>query len=363
MMTTNLTLGRGFRLPFEDRRFYFSPDEFRGYFPERVVNHMAEGAQSSYPGLLPVPEPARLPVVVATRLSLSFPIVMSMVPLYAIDFSSRSTDTAPADEPGDDVLNQPARGRVPEVNWFSDGGIVSNFPVHFFDRTLPRWPTFNINLRSFAEGEQPSDVESRNVYFPVTNRGGILEDWTRFNSVRGFLLALKSTMQNWLDNAQSRQPGFRDRIVHIGLSTDEGGLNLKMPKPVLGRLSERGRIAGVFLRNRFAHPPSNRNDLSWDSHRWVRYRTGMATLERLLLDLRRGFLDTQQGDRTYEQLITRSPSDMPASYQWTNDLQRQFALQTTEALLDAVRAWQEQEERFAKGAPRPDPDLRIVPRI
>ena len=32
------------------------------------------------------------------------------------------------------------------------------------------------------------------------------------------------------DNAQAKMPGFRDRIAHVCLGPDEGGLNLDMPR-------------------------------------------------------------------------------------------------------------------------------------
>ena len=57
---------------------------------------------------------------VAARLSLSFPVLLSAIPLY--------------DEQG-------------TQHWFSDGGICSNFPLHFFDSPLPRWPTFGLDLQ------------------------------------------------------------------------------------------------------------------------------------------------------------------------------------------------------------------------
>jgi len=39
------------------------------------------------------------------------------------------------------------------------------------------------------------------------------------------------TMQNGMDNMLSKAPGYRDRIVHISHTKDEGGLNLDMVRP------------------------------------------------------------------------------------------------------------------------------------
>jgi hypothetical protein len=39
----------------------------------------------------------------------------------------------------------------------------------------------------------------------------------------GFLLAAVGTMQNRIDEAQMRAPGFRDRVAHVKLSEDGAG--------------------------------------------------------------------------------------------------------------------------------------------
>jgi len=71
-----------------------------------------------------------LPVVLAARMSLAFPILLTAVKLGAIDFSK----AARADTPK----------LLPEPCWFADGGLSSNFPIHLFDSPLPRWPTFAV---------------------------------------------------------------------------------------------------------------------------------------------------------------------------------------------------------------------------
>jgi Patatin-like phospholipase len=137
MMTTCITLGRPYRIPFDTKIFFFKPAEFQQLFPDYVVNWMKEHPGPSKDlnqralalGLLPLPEMFNLPVVVGARMSLSFPVLISAVPLYAVDYSLKENR-------GDNPR--------PERCWFSDGGICSNFPVHFFDEPLPRWPTFAI---------------------------------------------------------------------------------------------------------------------------------------------------------------------------------------------------------------------------
>ena len=377
VMTTCLTQGRPYRLPFEGHGFYFDPAEFRKFFPQDVVDWMVahprhSNEHESYEGLVPLPESADLPVIVAVRMSLSFPILLSAVPLYAIDYS----------------LGSPDGGLRPEHCWFSDGGITSNLPVHFFDAPLPRWPTFAINLRDFHPSHRESTDECKNVFLPDTISGGTREWWTRFDSplettrrakqpwwrrllarvipppdrLVGFLQAIVRTMQNWVDNAQILLPGYRDRVVHISLSKEEGGTNLKMTRPVSNRLSERGRCAGERLRQRFAYPTTDPDALSWDVHRWVRYRTIIAVLQRKFAQLQSGYYYPEAGDRSYRELISRPHDDLPAFYQWLPG-QQQFAENATADLIKMAGEWSSAHPSFTDGAPHPSPDLRTVPHL
>ena len=354
MMTTCLTQGRPYRLPFETDGFYFHPEEFRRLFPARVVDwllaHPRPGApRDRHVPLRPLPAAADLPVVVATRLSLSFPLLMSAVPLHAIDFNR----------------NLPRQARAPERCWFSDGGITSNLPVHFFDSPLPRWPTFAINLRGVHPDYPLSADESANVYLPTRNRQGILAWWSRFDetSLAGFLGAILSTMQNWQDNAHLPLPGYRDRIAHISLAEHEGGLNLTMDRDTISRLSERGRWAGVKLRRQFAEPATDPWATSWDNHRWVRYRSTMAMLEVFLDRLHRGYTYQEAGERSYAELIERPEEEPPRSYRWWPARQRAFAIGATRDVVALAEEWAARDRGFAAGAPRPRPELRIRPRV
>src|SRR5262249_46235664 len=46
-------------------------------------------------GILPFPAPARLPLAVAARMSLSFPILFAAIPLYRLDYPHKGTDGKP----------------------------------------------------------------------------------------------------------------------------------------------------------------------------------------------------------------------------------------------------------------------------
>jgi predicted acylesterase/phospholipase RssA len=382
MFTTNLTDGTAYTLPFRSRKFFFAPREFRELFPERIVKWMEDHIpaprdaeeidtfarmRQHNPPLLPFPDARDLPVVVMTRMSLSFPVLLSAVPLWALLWSEES------------------EGVAPTQSWFSDGGITSNFPLHFFDSPLPRWPTFGVNLGP-GENLDPDD-QGKNIWAPRGNDQGVEARSSSITSLPGFLSAIADTMQNWMDNAQTRVPGYRDRIVLIKHTKDEGGLNLDMGPAQIDRLAERGRRAGQFLVNRFAHEPSlNPGDtMGWENHRWLRYRTLMPLVEGLTTSFVRGYDWVPEPDlaRPYATLI-QAPIAAAPSYRWCSAAQRSRAAALTDALIALGRDWGglpdlvpmevepvdlsavSAETQFDPGhpfscrAPRPRPAIRIV---
>ena len=189
MITTCLTLGRPYTMPFDTNEFYFSPDEMRLYFPKAVVDWMVQHAGKASErrenvdsnGFLSLPEADALPVIVATRMSLSFPVLFCAVPLYTVDWTQRrraANETVPQKRVAGDALLQD-EPRRPEVVWFSDGGICSNFPLHLFDSPLPRWPTFGLNLREMR-ADYSYDTREDHVWMPTSNIGGIAQEWKRW---------------------------------------------------------------------------------------------------------------------------------------------------------------------------------------
>jgi predicted acylesterase/phospholipase RssA len=397
MVTTNVTNHRAERLPSASREYYFHAEEFRDLFPEAVVRWMIEhppplSTQAATRRdqelrrrlmlpLLPMPHATDLPVIVATRMSLSFPVLLSAVPLWRVDFSlerniqartawrkwlkQRADDWEQAlDDPSAELPAAPEAERC----WFSDGGISSNFPVHFFDAYLPRHPTFAINLRPFGpdtappEGDAPSPPQSEHVWMADKHPDGIDDWWYRFDGkLAGFLTNIVRTMQNRVDDAQMRVPGYRDRIVHVSLSDREGGTNLDMRPEVIGALTARGLWAGRRLVGRFAHPPPTPDSLSWEDHRWVRFRTTFAALAEVLEQLSKAYArPPEAGGRTYAQLLAHDPATHPTSYKMT-DGQRALAARFSEGVAQLVEELQAAGQSLATRAPGPPPTLRMVP--
>ena len=393
VMTTDLGRARPQRLPMPADDWFFREDEFRRLFPKVVVDAMVAavdpipraGAAARERDLLThlaeasghrrLPQ-ADLPVVVAARLSLSFPLLLSAVPLYRFDFSRSATveamgrwrvwlaehpDVDPADVSPDAVGDPVPLSRC----WISDGGITSNLPVHFFDTPLPNRPTFLVNLRPAGP-----DTDGPAVRVAEDNRQGLQGSWTDLGegppTLGRFASAIARTMQNWVDNAQMRMPGYRDRIVTIYLAPREGGLNLQMDGELIDSLGERGRQAAELLVARYA----DGHAAGWHNHRWVRHRSLMAMLERLFDQMKAEWTaDPGMGVPTYEAML--DPAGRPASYPLPARAQP-WVRTRTEQVIELAARWPEPVAglngrscagRFTEREPRPQPVWRPQPEL
>lgn len=358
MIATNATWGRPYAWPVTVDEFFFDPAELRRFFPDHVVDWMVQrkrapkdareaGHFASYEPRLPLPLPGDLPVILATRMSLAFPVLLSAVPLWSPDY------TRPL-----------AKGANPPLErcWFTDGGISSNFPVTLFDSPIPRWPTFAINLEPFPawRPRDPHD-ETKNVYMPAANGAARLLPFISFTGVPGFLTAVANAMQNWNDNTQSVLPGYRDRIVTVFLDADEGGLNLDMPPDVLARLRARGAAAGTLIAGRFEAPsvldPSTATAMNWENHRWLRFRSTMGALRDYLGRFKVAMTDPEAPDVPYDALIAATEG-LPAKHYPLASADRATVLALTKELTNAGTAMQASPGIDAD-LPRPSPALVV----
>ncbi|WP_405243192.1 patatin-like phospholipase family protein [Lentisalinibacter salinarum] len=339
-VTTSISFERPFELPFDTRIFYFDPGEWRRLFPDYVVDFIVKKAEAlpnadtyKSEGKLPLPN-SDLPVIVAARMSLSFPILFSMVPLWAVDYHDEK---------------EPLR-----KNWFSDGGITSNFPIHRFDALLPRWPTLGLNLQTTDESGKPKRRRLRHpdttdmVYLPKDRGGGVLDLWQLFDRERekpskllgadgaklfGFLGGIFNSAQSWHDNAFLKLPGYRDRLAEIWLTPDEGGMNLNMSPDTIKCLVARGREAGKQLVERFANLESG-DPMSWNGHRWTRFRSGMAGLMEYSLAFENSSEIPSPGAKPLADLL--AGIEEPPAYK-LQDEQRQAVEKTTKELLGVLK--------------------------
>jgi hypothetical protein len=336
MMTTSLMELRPYTLPLHDRRFVFKRSEWDKLFPSRVMAFLVEvcdrfeppaGESGEY---YYFPDQARLPLIVGARMSLSFPGLISAVPLWRRDFTL-------ADKPEQDKLRRCL---------FSDGGLSSNFPIHFFDHLLPNSPTFAITLDEYDKSRN----RHGNVWLPSTAGSGSELAVQPFEGLGGFLSRLIDSAKDWQDNLQSTLPGYRERIAHIALAPDEGGLNLAMDAPTILKLAGYGKQAGETLRDEF--------DL--DEHRWRRFLVAMARMEDTLDEVAKAYEGVPGGPEKF--------ADFLARYSYNTE---QYKQEPTVLAVMLARG----KELAARGAnwraaptirdgriPKPETNLRISPK-
>jgi hypothetical protein len=298
-------------------------------------------------------------------MSLSFPLLISAVPLWTIKAERLSAQPA-------DGERLALRESDLQRNWFSDGGTCSNFPIHFYDRWFPSRPTFGINLESLPEDLFVADESGRPTQLkpdiaqyrsviraerwpdrsvqpvpPMLTQAGAQNDsWRVFDhvptasierglaqmpaareeqrplptwqpmrgSVPGFLLSIVYTGLFYRDTLLARLPSYYDRIVTVYLSEQEGGLNLDMPKAVIENIADRGGAAGAQM-----------SDFSFDQHRWVRLRLLLAEMEEQLGQLRGSLLPSPGAPYNGGDVCPAQPTGY-APLDWSNpDLQAALA--------------------------------------
>ncbi len=352
---TNLSHGRPYRFPLdaaaspaespnmisEDMgRLFFVPAELEAYFPKTLVDYLTHVSKRYEPvsdedppadapnipcDLRELPA-AELPIVVAVRLAMSFPLLISAVKLWAIDHQDGGLKPC----------------------WMSDGGLCSNFPIHLFDAFIPRWPTFGISLESVPEYVEPM------VNLPRLHRDGRADSWYRgiaegsaLGRLGHFILGIWFAAWRWNDSTMMRMPGVRDRVVQVRLKKGEGGVNISMSDTQIHAIAARGREAGQAFVDKFASSPDG-----WNEHRWVRFNA-------LLIQLRERITGTTQAANLgrhgapLRTLIQRSrvepplqgkvgskpwPSEKPLELPQVNELVALLdALQRVEKAVDAIR--------------------------
>jgi predicted acylesterase/phospholipase RssA len=321
-MTTDLSRARPLRCPADLAAYSFKESELGALFPAPVVQRMVEDAvrdPASSEEYLRI-NAERLPVLVAIRLSLSFPGLLSAVPLH-----------------------QEIGGRY-RRSLFSDGGIASNFPVHFFDAWFPRRPTFGIDLGPQPEGRAPLVV--------MHGQDG-LGGYREVHDLGAFAGQIKDTMQNWRDNLQTELQGYRERVCEVRFKVGEGGLNLKMAPPKVQALMTRGFAAGEELARALPmtvppEPPSP----EWLNHCKVRFDTLMWLQQE-------GLAKFQERSEAFLSAL-ETGGLTPGRGDWAG-----AAVTQTKKLLDCAERWgpPPKDVDFTPTPPfEPEPVMRVVPK-
>jgi predicted acylesterase/phospholipase RssA len=292
MFTANASLGRPLLLPQADDEptLYFRPGEMRRLFPAAVVDFMMRQG-GVYDGPAKVEEPSRngpplgadegfwtlprreLPVLVAARMSVSFPVLFSAVPLWT---SCRA-------------------GTRFRRLLFVDGGLCSGFPIHLFDSPIPAWPTFGVALHEIDEKGRSRPLPEDCVKLPQSHAEAPFDRWRAFDQadtplarLLGFGAAMFTTIKDWHDAQQAELPGVRERVAQIELPGGIGGLNILMEPDAIRWLGRAGgEAARQFLRRYAAPDQGNAQASGWREHRWVRFNVLAECLQESLVGLSR----------------------------------------------------------------------------
>ncbi|RDH79557.1 hypothetical protein DVS77_04865 [Mycolicibacterium moriokaense] len=402
VMTTNLTRRQPMPMPWANQEYFFEPVEMRDLFPDDVVAWMEQNPPRTGPDgnelsaadarsrdLLraqagskrPWPSPNDVPVIVATRMSLSFPLLITAVRLYAVDYSLVENEAArraadqwlaehpdqPVENGANDIVLKPHFG----ANWFSDGGITANLPVHFFDAPLPTRPTFAIDLEEFPPDKTKSSTQAQNCYLPIRNQDGLLRPWSTLSTSDGTIAGIKAlgafasqivnTARGWLDAAQLVMPGYRDRVVTIFHDDTEGGMNLSMPKDVVTGLADRGEAAADLLVEKFTGTPDGKpRNWGWNNQRWIRFRTATAGFNAWMTKFDTNYRKDVAESLPYADLAGPGADAALPSYRFDSAADRTAANDLTIALLGLTSTWGT-PNALSDSAPRPHPQLKLMP--
>ncbi|MBB3037222.1 patatin-like phospholipase family protein [Hoyosella altamirensis] len=390
LMVTDLSQQRPFQFPLPPQqqleksigsKIYVCPDDLRAIFGDGLTDAIApphgggglyycwDDASGGYEPLelRPLAEPWDLPVVFAVRASMSLPFLFRAVRTFRVRPPTTVRDNFGIPIPADGAAyTSPTPPRNPQAGnpqtdthpwllaeelWLSDGGITSNFPVHLFDRQLPEWPTFGLNL-----GSHPLGYEHQDVWLPEDWQANVPR-WVRVGTTPGsFLSAILDTARGWRDVMQTHMPSARGRVAWVWLRRDEGGTNLFMRKETVASLCMRGALAGMRLRTRF-EGDSDR----WHRHRWLRLRATVHALDELSDDVTialpqyRDLLDPVGASRAarIDTVEAPPPTFLPGNDFWP----------AARDLLDGVAAPRAADADLRRNTPHPAPELRQVPRV
>jgi predicted acylesterase/phospholipase RssA len=375
LMATDLTRQRPFRFPLDPNseddpeQLWVCVDQLRDgdsqMFPEPILQALLEAESCRVCDrhgeeltLHKLPQPWDLPVIFAVRISMSLPALFKAVRLYRVRRPSAIQDDLGRTliDHGQALTLLSPLDSAQEL-WFSDGGITSNFPVHFFDNPLPRWPTVSLNL-----GVHPREAPHQDVWHP--------QDWDDLSipakelggSGWGFGKAIFNTAMSWRDSMQSALPGYRNRIAQVRTSPGEGGTNLFMPREIIASMALRGALAGARLRIRFS------DDGQWSRFRWLRLRTAISNLERLRDGTfeRRGFYqDALSGEEWLDKLevaFCEKPSDRDIRWYRPEPGFWPKAARLLNTFADGYRPSEDGKNVMTFGTPEPQPVIRQVPR-
>lgn len=354
LVSTNLSKAIPLSLPNISDEYFLSFDDLDWLVPENVKIWLIVNHTSQRKGYVKIPTGNDLPIILALRMSLSFPMLFSAIPAYTVDNSLRKEYEG---------LTQDEKPMV--VNYFSDGGISSNFPIHYFDSVLPTRPTFGISLSSFDSRKHFSDDEQpgwNRIYMPTKPEHGLQYAVSEIKKTGSFFSSILNSARNWQDSVQMKLPGYRERIVHVALTDKEGGLNLNMSKSEIQRLVKLGEYAGQRILNE--HPyEEDQEKFSFEDHRWRRILATSNALGEMLENYKQTLsTPSPPGDPNLASIISylkalsfaNSPSYKPPSQKQVNRLYNRML-----ELEKAASFWAGNPPSNSWNLPSPESTFRI----
>ena len=197
--------------------------------------------------------------------------------------------------------------------------------MHLFDSPWPSRPTFGINLQKADELHG-----SQQTYLPRSGspRSHAIDTLGQFGG------ALFDTMHNWVDITQLTLPAYRGRVAEVRLKPEEGGMNLTMPPDLVLTLAERGKQAAELF-----------DDFDLAAHKKARFEASMAAFDDLITTLHAAA--RASFDDTIDAAVPKSREE------------------AADRLVELGWEWEDGATPHpgAQGnIPRPEGDLRIVPR-
>lgn len=279
MVVTNLGEQEPLVLPNRSNEYCCKIEDLKSFFPPMVVAHLTGitgslvmGGHQLPAGYCRFPLGDEMPVLVATRLSLSVPVLFRSFPAYQVRWPEVPKD-----------FKVPISDIWMDRCWLVDGGISSNFPVHFFDHWMPEHPIFALKFLY----TKPPKGQSVRSYTAEQKRKA---DYSDQSHLLDFLKAIFYVAKDYRDNQHSRLAGFRDRVVDVHLDDDEGGFNLDMGETAIRSLQGKGRLAAAEFQK-----------LDWDEHQWMRLRI-LAQELHAQFDGLRGLNDLTSSPKHYQHL-------------------------------------------------------------
>lgn len=386
MFTSNVTQGRPVRLPVRDpnTRLYYDPQEWQAFFPPTICDALERASTPYVPRSPSDPAVAAagpaglvarlrelpcggMPIVVAARLSLSFPFLFACVPVYAVDYEATHG------------------ARQLRRCLLSDGGLCTNFPIHLFDAAHPEWPTF-----AFLFDSRSRHYVRQSVWIPTHHLAGRGDNWSRFvpgaedaNSERrgtlaklfGLTAGMLVTMKDWNDRVTGRLPQVRNRVIRLALRRGEGQLNIGMRgKTILQMANEYGNGAGDELVRRFGGRHDKATPM-WKEHLYVRAMVELRALRRHLKGYKRSvraggqsmplsqLLEEATRTSSDKRLLREAPDRPDPSGVALDEVQLQAllrAVRAVEALETELAVW---EANAGPYRPLQEPELRLRPPI